>query len=179
MLNRRKALSRVAAVAGVASIAGCSGNNQTNGEQSGEQEENQTTEQEQEDSSQKQEDSSQKQELSSFELDSVEFSYTISSGLSSEIRATNTTEQGTDPNQINIRINVYNGEERIGSDNQWETVPATYHQDFELEIPEISNTSESTIEDVSELIVQGKEENEEYIDLRTYSGDELRNRIRE
>lgn len=172
MLNRRNTLTRVAALASIATIAGCSGNNQTNNSQSNEQNQNQTAEQEQE-------SSTEKQELTNFELNSVDFSYTFSSGLGSEIRATNTTEQGTDPNEVNIRINVYDGEEVVGSDNQWETVPATYHQDFELEIPEISETSDTTIDDVSELIVQGKEKDDEYIDLRTFSGGELRGRVNE
>ncbi|MFQ3476817.1 hypothetical protein HKK80_11245 [Halonotius sp. F2-221B] len=174
MVNRREVLTGATVVIGITTIAGCSGSNQPADEQTDGQ--NQTTEQEQE---QDQENSTQNQSLTNFELNWVEFSYTISSGLSSEIRATNTTEQGTDPNEVNIRINVYNGEERIGSDNQWETVPATYHQDFELEIPEVSETSETTIEDASELIVQGKERDEEYIDLRTISGDELRGRVSE
>ena len=169
MLNRREVMIGAATLASTVSLAGCSSTDQPESDQP---DQNQTQSEEQD-----QEESTQPQGFTNFELDSVAFSYTISSGLGSEIRATNTTEQGTDPNEVNISIVAYDENEAVGSDNQWETVPATYHQDFELEVPAVAETNETTIDDVSELIVRGKETGEEYTNLRTISGEELRNRV--
>jgi len=170
MPNRREVVAGTASLVSTVSLTGCSSTDQPENEQVDTQ--NQSQEQEED-----QEESTQAQELSNFEINSIEFSYTISSGLSSNIRATNTTEQGTDPNDVNISIVAYDENEAVGSDNQWETVPATYHQDFELEVPDVAETSDTTIDDVSELVVRGKERSEEYTNLRAISGDELRNRV--
>jgi len=170
MPNRREVVTGTATLVSTVSLTGCSSTGQPENDQVDTQ--NQSQEQEED-----QEESTQAQELSNFEINSIEFSYTISSGLSSNIRATNTTEQGTDPNDVNISIVAYDENEAVGSDNQWETVPATYHQDFELEVPDVAETSDTTIDDVSELVVRGKERSEEYTNLRAISGDELRNRV--
>ena len=170
MPNRREVVAGTASLVSTVSLTGCSSTDQPENDQVDTQ--NQSQEQEED-----QEESTQAQELSNFEINSIEFSYTISSGLSSNIRATNTTEQGTDPNDVNISIVAYDENEAVGSDNQWETVPATYHQDFELEVPDVAETSDTTIDDVSELVVRGKERSEEYTNLRAISGDELRNRV--
>ena len=196
MVTRREVLVQTTALGGLTIVAGCSGESPEDGSQteegSGESEEN--TESTGEDTETTAETTEETNEIApEIFVQNTSFSYTFSTGLASVVEVINNGEQGSDPVEVNISMVANGSEGELGKDGQWQSVEATAGQSeydetedieydrfastFELEIGDISETSEYSIDDVTDLQIRGRVQDEEYVLVETMSGSELRERV--
>ena len=189
MVTRREILAQTTALGGITVVAGCSSDspetsNQTE-ETGGESEENtETTE----------EDTEETDEIASeIFVENISFSYTFSTGLTSVVKVINNREQGTEPVEVNISMVANGSEGELDKDGLWNAVGATAGQseydetedtqydrfavEFELQLEDISETSEYSIDDITDVQIQGRIQDEESVLVETVSGSELRERV--
>ena len=193
MITRRKLIAGASTVGGITLVAGCSGGTQGSN--------NNQTEIENEESNQTDNDGDQEavetdQIGSDIFVQNTSFSYAFSGGLSSVVEVINNREQGSGSVEVNILIEVYNDETKLGEDNSWQRVEATageseydenigendeyynrYAEEFELNIKEVSQTAEHSIDDVTEVVIYGRTRDAESVRVTTVSGSELRDRV--
>ena len=195
MVTRREMLVQTTALGGVTVVAGCSGESPENGsqtqERSGESEENTEAT---EDTEATEETTEETNEIApEIFVENTSFSYTFSTGLASVVEVINNGEQGSDPVEVNISMVANGSEGELGKDGQWQSVEATAGQseydetediqydrfaiEFDLEIGDVSETSEYSIDDVTDVQIRGRVQDEEYVLVETISGPELRERV--
>jgi len=195
MVTRRKMLVQTTALGGVTVVAGCSGESPENGsqteERSGESEESTEAT---EDTEATEETTEETNEIApEIFVENTSFSYTFSTGLASVVEVINNGEQGSDPVEVNISMVANGSEGELGKDGQWQSVEATAGQseydetediqydrfaiEFDLEIGDVSETSEYSIDDVTDVQIRGRVQDEEYVLVETISGSELRERV--
>ena len=188
-------LVQTTALGGVTVVAGCSGESPENGsqtqERSGESEENTEAT---EDTEATEETTEETNEIApEIFVENTSFSYTFSTGLASVVEVINNGEQGSDPVEVNISMVANGSEGELGKDGQWQSVEATAGQseydetediqydrfaiEFDLEIGDVSETSEYSIDDVTDVQIRGRVQDEEYVLVETISGPELRERV--
>ena len=195
MVTRREMLVQTTALGGVTVVAGCSGESPENGsqtqERSGESEESTEAT---EDTEATEETTEETNEIApEIFVENTSFSYTFSTGLASVVEVINNGEQGSDPVEVNISMVANGSEGELGKDGQWQSVEATAGQseydetediqydrfaiEFDLEIGDVSETSEYSIDDVTDVQIRGRVQDEEYVLVETISGPELRERV--
>ena len=195
MVTRREILVQTTALGGLTTVAGCSGESPENGsqtqERSGESEENTEAT---EDTEATEETTEETNEIApEIFVENTSFSYTFSTGLASVVEVINNGEQGSDPVEVNISMVANGSEGELGKDGQWQSVEATAGQseydetediqydrfaiEFDLEIGDVSETSEYSIDDVTDVQIRGRVQDEEYVLVETISGSELRERV--
>jgi len=188
-------LVQTTALGGVTVVAGCSGESPENGsqteERSGESEESTEAT---EDTEATEETTEETNEIApEIFVENTSFSYTFSTGLASVVEVINNGEQGSDPVEVNISMVANGSEGELGKDGQWQSVEATAGQseydetediqydrfaiEFDLEIGDVSETSEYSIDDVTDVQIRGRVQDEEYVLVETISGSELRERV--
>jgi hypothetical protein len=190
MITRRKLIAGVSAIGGVTLAAGCSGNaEETDNSQT--ETDNQATNESEEDDS---EEPVETDEIGSeIFVQNISYSYAFSGGLSSTTQVVNNREQGSGAVEVNISMVAYDGETEIGEDNSWQAVTATageseydesndeqyqrFAEEVELNIEEISQTGDYSVEDITEVVIRGRTQQNEYTRVESMSGSELRNRI--
>jgi hypothetical protein len=190
MVSRRKLLVGISTVGVFSTIAGCSGGGEQNGTA---QTENET---EETDESENIESEGTDQIGSDIFVQNISFSYTFSGGLASVVEVTNNKEQGSGAVEVNISMEAYDGETELGEDSSWQGVEATageseydenigdedeyynrYAEEFELQISEVSQLADSSIDDVTEVVIRGRTQEQEYTMIETVSGSDLRDRV--
>lgn len=169
MVTRRQLLATTGFAGVTTLLAGCSG-----GEQSPDSEA-ESTESESSNTS----ESESENVLPSFSLGKIIFSYGFSSGLSATVELTNETEPGSGVNTANIGIEAYENDDLVGEDNQWQDIQATATAEYELIVEELAQNTGRSLDDVTEIRILGKKENQEPGELETFSGDTIRSRIEE
>jgi len=188
-------LVQTTALGVVTVVAGCSGESPENGsqteERSGESEESTEAT---EDTEATEETTEETNEIApEIFVENTSFSYTFSTGLASVVEVINNGEQGSDPVEVNISMVANGSEGELGKDGQWQSVEATAGQseydetediqydrfaiEFDLEIGDVSETSEYSIDDVTDVQIRGRVQDEEYVLVETISGSELRERV--
>lgn len=170
MVTRRRLLATTGFVGVTTLIAGCSGGQQPP--------ESESTESESSESESSDAEEPEEQEtLQNFSVGDIGFSYGFSSGLSATVELTNETEQGSGINTANVAIEVYEDEEIIGENDQWKDIQATFTAEYELTIESLAQTADASLEDVTEVRILGREENEEYGEIESFSGETVRSRV--
>ena len=190
MITRRKLITGASAVGGVVLVAGCSGNTQENGDGQTETDNAETTQAEENG----EEEPVETDEIGSkIFVQNSSYSYAFSGGLSSTVQVVNNRDQGSGAVQVNVSMVAYDGETEIGEDNVWQGVTATageseydessdqqyqrFAEEFEINIGEISQTGDYSIDDITEVVIRGRTQQEEYIRVESVSGAELRDRV--
>jgi len=195
MITRRKLIAGASSVGAVTLVAGCSGDTQT------QENNNDQTETEDQESNETNENTDQEsietdQIGSEIFVQDMSFSYVFSGGLSSVVEVINNREQGSGGVEVNISMEAYNDETKLGEDNSWQRVEATageseydenigedddyynrYAEEFELNIEEISQTADNSIDDVTEITIYGRTRDAESVRVATISGSDLRDRV--
>ena len=190
MITRRKLITGASAIGGVTLMAGCSGDTQENEEDQTETdgEESNTTNQNGD-----QEPVETDEIGSEIFVQGVSYSYAFSGGLSSTVLVVNNRDQGSGAVEVNISIVAYDGETEIGEDNSWQGVTATageseydesndeqyqrFAEEFEVNIGEISQTGDYSIDDITEVEIRGRTRQGDYARVASISGSELRDRV--
>lgn len=172
MVNRRKLVQITGTVGVLTTLAGCGGSNPNAGQEN-QQEENPRNEDEQE---------TEKETTSggfapNLRMENVSLSYGFSSGLGADIVIRNTLESGNGIIRTNIRIEAYSDGDLLGADDAWRDIQSELTSDYELEIETVSESADSSIDDVTEFVIRGKVTDGEYNSITTISGSELRERI--
>ena len=190
MITRRKLVTGISAIGGVTLVAGCSGNTEETDDSQTETNSQTTNESEA---------NSDEEPVETDEIDSkifvedISYSYAFSGGLSSTVQVVNNREQGSGAVQVNISMVAYDGETEIQEENEWQGVTATageaeyderndeqyqrFAEEFEVNIEEISQTGDYSIDDITEVVIQGRTQQKEYTRVESISGSELRDRV--
>ena len=172
MVTRRQLLATTGLAGATTLLAGCSG-----GEQSPDSE---STGSESTVSESSDTDEPEEQEiLLNFSVGDISLSYGFSSGLSTTVELTNETEQGSGVNTANVAVEAYENKNLIGEDSQWQDIQATFTAEYALAIESVAQTADASLEDVTELRILGREENEEYGEIESLSGETVRSRVEE
>jgi len=167
MVTRRRLLATTGFVGVTTLLAGCSGGEQSPESKAG------SSESESPDA----EESEEREILPNFSVGDIGFSYGFSSGLSATVELTNKTEQGSAINTANVAIEAYKEGELIEEDNQWQDIQATFTAEYALTIKSLAQTADASLEDVTEVRILGREKNEEYGEIESFSGETVRSRI--
>lgn len=182
MIHRREVISLVGVV-GSTLIAGCggSGNNQSDSEASQEESE-QPSESEQD--SEETPTEADTQGIDGLTLVNTEFRYNFSAGITATVELENNTEKGEGPSEVNVSIEAYEGEELVDSDNTWQSTEGTFSSEglnitFDLQLENVSETADVTIDDLTEIRILAKSQNIEYRLLEELSGETIRERVDE
>jgi len=172
MPTRRTLLVAAASTGTITALAGCSG-----GESSSEpqEESSEPISEEQEEG----EEESEPSGLSNFSVEDINFTYGFSEGLNTTVVLRNQTEDGSGINTANVSVEAFNEDTSLGEVNKWQDIQAELTREFDLTIESLSELSDSTLEDLTELRIRGKEEDREYVELNTFSGETVRSRIEE
>ena len=192
MITRRELVAGASTVGTVTIIAGCSSSSEENTDSQTESEGEETNESEEEEPEETDRIGSE------IFVQNTSFSYTFSSGLSSTVEVINNREQGSGAVEVNISMEAYSDETELGRDSSWQGVEATageseydenigdedeyynrYAEEFELGIDDISQTADNSIEDVTEIVIRGRTQEQEYTTVEIVSGSELRDRVNE
>lgn len=168
MVTRRTILVTTASTGIATALAGCSGGNSDSDSSPDEE----TTE-----STPKTEEDEQSDGFADFTLEDLSFTYGFSDGLSATAVVRNQHEDGSGVKSVNISMVAYDGDTRLGEDDQWQDINAELTSEFGLTIASISDLSDVTLEDVTEVRVRGKQQGFQYATLETVSGDTVRTRV--
>jgi hypothetical protein len=185
MVTRRRFISAFCIAGSTALVAGCSSSGtdsnpeSDDGETTSDQDEN--TESTQDTDPESDQDEST-EGLDGFDIINTDFRYNFSGGISTTIAVDNQTDKGEGPDSINIRMDAYVGDEVVDSDDTWEDTEGTFSSqnvtiDFELQLENISETAEQSIDDLTEVQILGKRSGSGYSLMESYSGESLRDRV--
>lgn len=180
MVQRREVISTVGVV-GSTLIAGCgsSSDNQPNSEPS--QEESEQASKDEQDA----EDTPSEVDTQGIEgliLANTEFRYNFSAGITATVELENNTEKGEGPSEVNVLIEAYQGGEVVDSDNTWESTEGTFSSEgltitFDLQLEDVSETADVTIDDLTEIKIFAKSRNIDYRLYEELSGETIRDRV--
>ena len=166
MLSRRTYLRTVGSVGAAFALAGCSqqeSNDESNPADNGTPDD-------------KVDDQTKDEELiADVRLDSIEFLYGVSSGLSVRPEIRYTAADGEQ--RFRTEVEAFAGDTSLASGSSWDTLGAGLTTEYEFVLDEISGLGDADLEDVTELVVRGRKEGAETVTLESYSGETVRDRV--
>ena len=169
MTSRRDILYNVGIASGMVALAGCSDQEPTEDEESTEE-----TEDSEEDEADETETEAEA-ELPDVSLEFVEFRHGFSSGLTTRVNVRYLAEDGSE--RFYTQVEAYSGDELIGDRSTWETIGAGRTTEIELVIEEVTGMAEYGLDDLTEVVVTGQQDESDRIELESFSGETVRERV--
>jgi len=169
MTTRRTVLCTVGALGTITALAGCSEQEPT--EEEPEAESEATEEAESED------DPVSESPLDDITLEFVEFLYGFSSGLTARVNVRYHADGGSE--RFYTLVEAYVDEQVVGDNSTWENIGAGRTTEIELDIEELTALGEYDLDDVTEVVISGRRDGGEIVELESYSGDDVRQQVEE
>jgi len=169
MTTRRDVLYSVGIAGATVSLAGCSDQEQATDETSPEETEGQEADDTDE------AETEVETVLPDVSLEFVEFRHGFSRGLTVRVNVRYNAEDGSE--RFYTHVEAYSGDELIGDRSTWETIGAGRTTEIELVIEEVTALEEYGLDDLTEVVVIGQQNESDRIELESFSGETVRERI--